>query len=114
MFTLIKNMQKNVDKKLTTFFENKTWFLINELFPVSFSADLSDIFGAAYLMLMHCSAIIIKKKVIKIMKKLNSNKIFRSNDIINWFLKVCENGLINVLTSFFQTCVSQKYYFKIY
>ena len=62
MLTLIRNMQKNIDEKLTTFFENKTWFLINEFFPISLSADLSDIFGAAYLMLMHCSAVIIKKK----------------------------------------------------
>ena len=46
MFTLIKNIQKNVDKKLTTFFENKT-LLVDEFFPISFSADLSDIFGAA-------------------------------------------------------------------
>ena len=48
------------------------------------------------------------------MKKLNSNKTFELNNIINRFLKICENGLINVLTSFFQTCVNQKYYFKIY
>ena len=114
MFTLIKNAQKNVDKKLTTFFENKTWFLTDEFFSVSFLVDLNNIFGATYLMLMHCSAIIMKKKVIKIMKKLNSNKTFKLNNIINWFLKVCENDLINVLTSFFQTCVNQKYYFKIY
>ena len=101
MFTLIKNIQKNVDKKLTTFFENKTRFLIDEFFPISFSADLSDIFGATYLMSMHYLAIIMKKKMIEIIKKLNSNKTFKSNDIINWFLKICENGLINVLTSFF-------------
>ena len=62
MFTLIKNVQKGVDKKLTTFFENKTWFLIDEFFPASLSADLNDIFGVMYLMLMHCSAIIMKKK----------------------------------------------------
>ena len=62
MFTLIKNTQKKVDKKLTTFFKNKKWFLTNEFFPVSFSADLSDIFGAMYLMLMHCSTVIMKKK----------------------------------------------------
>ena len=49
------------------------------------------------------------KKLIKIMKKLNSNKTFKSNNITNWFLKVCEIGLINVLISFFQTCVNQKY-----
>ena len=114
MFTLIKNMQRNVDKKLTTFFENKTWFLIDEFFPASSPTDLSDIFGAAYLMLVHCPAIITKKKVIKVMKKLNPNKTFKSNDIINQFLKTCENDLINVLTSFFQTCVNQKYYFKTY
>ena len=62
MLTLIKSAQKDVDNKLTTFFENKTRFLINEFFPASFSADLNDIFGAAYLMLMHCPAIIMKKK----------------------------------------------------
>ena len=101
MFTLIKNMQKNLDKKLITFFKNKTRFLINEFFPIPFSADLSDIFGATYLMSMHYSAIIMKKKMIKIMKKLNSNKTFKLNNIINWFLKICENGLINMLTSFF-------------
>ena len=62
MFTLIKSMQKDVDEKLTTFFENKTLFLTDEFFPAPPSADLSDIFGAAYLMLMHCSVIITKKK----------------------------------------------------
>ena len=62
MFTLIKNAQKNADEKLTTFFENKTRFLINEFFPASFLTDLSDIFGAAYLLLMHCPAVIMKKK----------------------------------------------------
>ena len=56
----------------------------------------------------------LQKKMIKIMKKLNSNKTFKLNNIINWFLKICENGLINVLTSFFQTCVNQKYHFKMY
>ena len=100
MPTLIKNVQKNIDKKLTTFFENKTRFLINKFFPVSFSVDLSDIFGAMYSMLMHCSAV-ITKKMIEIMKKLNSNKTFELNDNINRFLKTCENDLINVLTSFF-------------
>ena len=65
MFTLIKNMRKNVDKKLTIFFENKTWFLANEFFPIPLSADLNDIFGAAYSMLMHCSAVVIKKKWLK-------------------------------------------------
>ena len=114
MPTLIKNMQKGVDEKLTTFFENKTRFLVNEFFPASSPADLSDIFGAAYLMLVHCSAVVMKKKMVKIMKKLNSNKTFRLNDITNRFLKICENGLINVLTSFFQMCVSQKYHFKTY
>ena len=62
IFTLIKNMQKDVDTKLTTFFENKTWFLIDEFFSTLLSTDLNDIFGAAYLILMHCSTIIIKKK----------------------------------------------------
>ena len=114
MFTLIKNIQKNVDKKLTTFFENKTRFLIDEFFPASSPADLSDISGATYLMSVHCSAIIMKNKMIKIMKKLNPNKTFELNNITNWFLKVCENDLINVLTSFFQTCVDQKYHFKTY
>ena len=61
MLTLIKNVQKNVDKKLTTFFENKTRFLINEFFPALFLPDLSDIFGATYLLFMHCSAIVTKK-----------------------------------------------------
>ena len=107
-------MQKNVDKKLTTFFENKTRFLVNEFFPASPPADLSDIFGATYSMLMHCSAVVMKKKVIKIMKKLNSNKASKLNNIINRFLKICENDLINVLTSFFQMCVNWKYHFKIY
>ena len=114
MFTLIKSMQKSVDKKLTTFFENKTWFLTDEFFPVSPSADLSDIFGAAYLILVHCSAVITKKKVVKAMKKLNPNKTIGLNNITNRFLKACENGLINVLTSFFQMCVNWKYHFKTY
>ena len=61
MPTLIKNMQKDVDKKLTTFFENKTRFLIDEFFPASLLADLSDIFGETYLMLVHCSAVVMKK-----------------------------------------------------
>ena len=114
MFTLIRNMQKNVDKELMTFFENKTRFLINEFFPAPLPADLSDIFGAAYSISMHCPAIVVGKKMVKIMKKLNSNKTSELNDIINWVLKVCENDLINVLTSFFQMCVNQKYHFKIY
>ena len=48
------------------------------------------------------------------MKKLNPNKTSELNDIINRFLKICKNDLINVLTSFFQMCVNQKYYFKTY
>ena len=114
MFTLIKNMQKNIDEKLITFFKNKTWFLINKFFSASLSTDLSDISDATYLVLVHCPAVVTKKKVVKVMKKLKSNKTFELNDIINRFLKICENGLINVLTSFFQTCVNRKYYFKIY
>ena len=55
-----------------------------------------------------------EKKIIKIIKKFNPNKTFKSNNIINWFLKICENGLINLLTLFFQMCVNRKYYFKIY
>ena len=42
-----------------------------------------------------------KKKMVEVMKKLNSNKTFKLNGIINWFLKICKNDLINVLTSFF-------------
>ena len=61
MFTLIKNAQSDIDEKLTTFFENKTRFLINEFFSASFSADLNDIIDATYLSLMHCSVIVMKK-----------------------------------------------------
>ena len=52
--------------------------------------------------------------MIKVMKKLNSNKTFELNNIINWFLKACENDLINVLILFFQMCVNWKYHFKTY
>ena len=48
------------------------------------------------------------------MKKLNPNKAFGSDDITNRFLKTCGNGLISVLTSFFQICVNRKYHFKTY
>ena len=108
--------QKHAEKrwqKLTIFFENKTWFLINEFFPISFSADLSDIFNATYLMLMHCPAVVTKKNDWN-HEKLNSNKTFKLNNIINRFLKTCENDLINVLTSFCKTCVNWKYHFKTY
>ena len=83
MFTLIKNAQRGVDEKLMTFFENKTWFLINEFFSTSFLTDLSDIFGATYLLSVHCSTIVMKKKIVEVMKKLNSNKTLKSNNIIN-------------------------------
>ena len=106
MFKLIKNMQKNVDEKLTTFFKNKTRFLINEFFPASLPADLSDILGAVYLMPVHCPAVIMKKKMIEVMKKLNPNRTFKLNNIINWFLKIYENDLINILTLFFQICIN--------
>ena len=113
MFTLIKNAQKNVDEKLTTFFENKTWFLINEFFSTSFSTDLNDIFDVMYSLLMHCSTI-ITKKMIESMKKLNSNKTFKLNDIINRFLKFVKMIWSMYWYYFFLTCVNRKYYFKIY
>ena len=114
MPTLVRSAQGGAGEELATSFEDKTRFLADEFFPAPPPADLSDISGAAYSMSMHCSTIIMKKKVIKIMKKLNLNKTINSNDITNRFLKACENGLINVLILFFQTCVNQKYYFKIY
>ena len=101
MPTLIRNKQGDIDEKLATFFENKARFLTNEFFPTLPLTDLNDIDGAAYLLSMHYSAIIMKKKMIEIIKKLNPNKTFKLNDITNWFLKICENDLINVLTSFF-------------
>ena len=101
MPTLIRRTQmKNINKS-TISFENKTWFLINQFFSTSFSTDLNDIFNVTYLTSMHCLTIIIEKKMIKIMKNLNSNKIFKSNNIINHFLKICEKKLINILILFF-------------
>ena len=109
MPTLVGSAQGGAGEELATFFENKTRFLANEFFPTSPPADLNDIAGATYSSSMQCSAIVMKEEMIEIMKKLNSNKTFKSNDIINRFLKICGNGLINVLTSFFQMCVNQKY-----
>ena len=94
--------------------KKKTWFLADEFFPAFLPADLSDIFNVTYSPRMHCSTVIMKKKIIEIMKKLNLNVIFKLNNIINRFLQVCEKNLINVLISFFQTYLNQNHYFKIY
>ena len=83
MPTLIRNKQGDVGEKLATFFENKTRFLTNKFFPASLSADLSDIVDMMYLLSVHCLTVIMKKKITKIMKKLNSNKTFKLNNIIN-------------------------------
>ena len=74
------------------FFENKIRFLVDEFFSTSSPADLSDISGATYSMLIYRSPVIMKNEVIQIIKKLNFNKIFDSNDINTCFWKVCENG----------------------
>ena len=101
-------------KKWQIFLETKMRFLVNEIFSTSFSSDLSDNLNAIYLSSMHWSPIVKKKKVIEVMKKFNLNKIFKSNNITNRFLKIFGKDLINVLILFFQTCVNQNYYFKMY
>ena len=98
--TPVRSAQGGAGEELATSFENKKRFLADEFFPAPPPADLSDIPGAAYLMSMHCPSVVTKKEVVKAMKKLNLNKTFKSNNIINWFLKTCENGLINVLIIF--------------
>ena len=90
--TLTRISLKNKNKKLMIFFENKIRFLVDEFFSTSSPADLSDISGATYSMLIYRSPVIMKNEVIQIIKKLNFNKIFDSNDINTCFWKVCENG----------------------
>ena len=96
----LKTRRKMLTKNWQHFLKTKYDFWLMNFFQFRFRLIWVTFFGAAYLMLMHCSAIVIKK-MIKIIKKLNSNKTFKLNDIINWFLKICENDLINVLTLFF-------------
>ena len=114
MPTLVKSVQRGVGEELATSFEDKARFLADEFFPAPPPADLSDIPGAAYPVSVHCPAVVTKEEVVEAMKRLSPDKAPGPDGITNRFLKACGDGLISVLTSFFQTCVSRGYHSKTY
>ena len=53
-----------------------------------------------YSLMIDCSTMIIKKTTKKTLHKLNRNKIFKLNKIINHFFKTCDDVLIVILIFF--------------